>query len=78
MVEWILVRDGEVRGIFKNRRKAISHLKKYLEQSLSDFDKQDKSDEFDYVVKLPEIILKPVENRASYLGFIEKRTFKYF
>jgi len=65
---WIFIRNGEVRKVFKNRKEAIVYLKKLLKQSLKDFDKQDKSDEYNYPIKIPETEIKPVEERESYLG----------
>lgn len=65
---WILIRDGEVRNVFKNRREAVKYLKELLRQSLKDFENQDKSDEYDYSIKIFEIEIKPVEERESYLG----------
>ena len=66
---WILIRDGEVRNVFKNRKEAVKHFKEILKQSLKDFDKQDKNDEYDYPIKIYEIEIKPVKERESYLSF---------
>ncbi len=65
---WILIRNGEVRNVFKNRREAVKYLQELLKQTLKDFEKQDKTDEYDYSKKIPEIEIKPVEERKSYLG----------
>jgi len=65
---WILIRAGEVRNVFKNRKDAVKYLKELLEQTLTDLYKQDEIDEYDYQIKIPEIIIKPVEWRESYLG----------
>ena len=70
MVKWILIRDGKVRNVFDNRRDAIKHFKKLLKQTLKDFEKQDKSDEFDYHFKIFETEIKPVEEREAYLSLI--------
>jgi hypothetical protein len=66
--EWILVRNGEVRNIFKDRRDAVKYLKKILKQTLKDFDKQDKTDEFDYPIKIFGFEIKPIDKREAYLG----------
>ena len=66
--KWILIREGEVTAIFKNRRTAVKHLKELLNQTLKDFENQDKSDEYDYPFKIPETEIKPVEKRELYLG----------
>ena len=68
MTGWILIRNGEVRNLFKNRREAVKHFKELLEQTLKDFKKQDKSDEFDYPFKIFETEIKPVDGRESFLG----------
>ncbi len=67
---WILIRNGEVRNVFKNRREAVKHFKALLKQTLKDFEKQDKSDEFDYPIKNPEMEIKPVEERESHLSLL--------
>ena len=65
---WIEMRNGEVRNVFKNRREAVKHFIELLKQTLRDFDKQDKSDEYDYSIKIPEIEIKPVEARDPTLS----------
>ncbi len=65
---WVLIRNGEVRNVFKNRREAVKHFKELLKQTLEDFKKQDKIDEYDYSIKIPEIKIRPVEERKSYLS----------
>ena len=65
---WILIRNGEVRNVFKNRREAIKYFKQLLKQTLEDFETQDKSDEYNYSIVIPEINIKPVEWRESYFG----------
>ena len=66
--KWILIRNGEVRNVFDNRKEAVKHLKKLLKQALKDFDKQDKTDEYNYPIKIFGIEIKPVEFREAYLG----------
>jgi len=51
---WILIRNGEVRKVFQNRRETIKHFKELLEQTLKDFEKQDKIDDYNYSFKIPE------------------------
>jgi acylphosphatase len=65
---WILIRNGRVRNVFKGRKEAVKYFKKLLNQTLKDFEKQDKSDEFDYDITIPEIKIKSVEEREAYLG----------
>ena len=68
MNEWIITRSGEVRAVFPNRMEAVKYLKAMLKQTLKDFGKQDKSGIYDYSYIIPEITMKPVEYRESYLG----------
>ena len=68
--KWILIRNREVRNIFKNRREAVKHFKELLEQTLKDFKNQDKKDEYDYSIKIPEIIIQPVDERPSHLSLL--------
>ncbi len=67
---WILIRNGEVRNVFKNRREAVKYFIELLEQTLKDFEKQDKHDRYDYPIKIPETEIKPVEWRESYLSLL--------
>ncbi len=67
---WVLIRNGEVGNVFKNRREAVKHFKELLKQTLKDFDKQDKTYEYDYPIKIPETEIKPVEWRESYLSLL--------
>ena len=67
---WILIRNGEVRNVFNNRREAIKYFKELLKQTLKDFDKQDKNDEYDYPFKIFETKIKPVDERELYLSLI--------
>lgn len=66
---WILLRDGKVQNVFEDRKKAVEHLKEILIQTLKDFEKQDKSNEYDYKIIIPETIFMPVSGREAYLGF---------
>jgi len=68
--KWILIRNGEVRNIFIDRKEAIKHFKELLKQTLKDFDKQDKSNEYDYPIDIPNIKIIPIEERESYLGLL--------
>lgn len=67
---WVLIRSGEVRNVFKDRKEAVKHFKELLSQTLKDFEKQDKVDEYDYPIKIPEMEIKPVNNRESYLSLL--------
>jgi len=67
-MKWILIRDGEVTNVFKNRREAVKHFKELLKQTLKDFNNQDKTDEYTYPIKIFGIEIKPIEERQSYLG----------
>ncbi len=67
---WILIRDGEVRNVFKNRIEAVKYFIELLEQTLKDFKKQDKTNEFNYPIRIPETIIKPVEWRESHLSLL--------
>lgn len=66
---WVLIRDGEVRNVFKNRREAVKFFKEILNQVLEDFKDQDKTDEYNYRIEIPKIEIKPIEKRESDLGF---------
>lgn len=65
---WVLIRDGEVRNVFKNRQEAVKHFKELLNQTLKDFDKQDKTNTYDYPIKIPMTEIKPIQQREPYLG----------
>ncbi len=67
---WVLIRTGEVRNVFKNRREAVKHFKELLKQTLKDFKEQDKIDDYDYPIEIPEIKIKPVEERKAYLSLL--------
>jgi hypothetical protein len=64
----VCVRDGEVCNVFNNRKEAIKYLKSLLKQSLNDYDKQDKTNEYTYSIKIPSIEIKPIKKRNSFLG----------
>lgn len=67
---WILIMNGEVRNVFKNRKEAVKHFKELLKQTLKDFESQDKTDEYDYPFKIFETEIKPVEERKAHLSLI--------
>ncbi len=70
-MRWVLIRNGEVTNIFNNRREAVKHFKKLLQTTLEDFKDQDKKDCcYDYSIKIPEIEIKPVDNREAYLSLV--------
>ena len=69
---WIFIRNGEVRKIFKNRKEAVKYFKELLKQTLKDFDKQDTIDEYDYPIKIPQTEIKPIEEREAYLSLLWK------
>lgn len=66
---WLATMDGNPCGSFTTRKKAVKWLKELLLQELKDFDKQDKTDEFDYDIKLSKIEIKRYVERETYLGF---------
>jgi len=66
--KWVYIRSGEVRGVFKNRKEAVKYFKELLKQTLKDFEKQDKNNEFDYPIDIPEQKIVPVEKREAYLS----------
>lgn len=66
--KWVLIRKGEIRYVFESRKEAVKHFKKILKQVLKDFDKQDKTNEYDYPIEFPETRIIPVEKREAYLG----------
>lgn len=67
---WILIRNGEVRNVFPSRKEAVKYFKNVLKQTLKDFEKQDKTNEYDYSFKIFETEIKPVEWRESHLSLI--------
>jgi len=69
-LKWVMMRGGKVSNTFENRREAVRYFKKILSQTLKDFEKQDKSDEFDYSFTIPEIKVMPVEEREAFLSLI--------
>ena len=38
-MKWVLIRKGEVRNVFDNRKEAVKHFKELLKQTLKDYDK---------------------------------------
>ncbi len=68
--EWILIRNGEVRNVFENRKEAVKHFIELLQQTLKDFEGQDKSDQYDYKIKIPEIEIKPIKEREAFLSLL--------
>lgn len=68
--KWIFIRQEEVRGIFDNRKEAVRYFKKMLRRTLSDFEKQDKIDEYDYSIKIPEMEFKPIHKRDAQLSLL--------
>ncbi len=66
--EWVAYRNGESCGVFKNRKEAVKWFKELLKQTLKDFDKQDKTDNFDYPIEIKRIIIEPIYKRETYLG----------
>lgn len=68
--QWMLIRNGEIQGIFKNRKEAVKNFKELLTQTLKDFKKQDKSNDYDYPIKIPETEFKPIYTRETYLSLL--------
>jgi phenolic acid decarboxylase len=65
---WVCYRNDYVIEVFNTRQEGIKYLKKLLNQTLRDINKQDKSNEYNYQVKFPAIELTRVICRESYLG----------
>ena len=65
---WVYYRDGEVRKVFKNRQEAISYYKKMLNQTLKDFQNQDKNDDYDYPIEIFNQGFREVRDREACLG----------
>jgi hypothetical protein len=68
--KWIFIRNDEVRYVFNNRKEAIRYFKDLLKQTLKDFDKQDKTDEYTYPILIPKMEIKPIEIREAYLSLL--------
>lgn len=69
-VKWIYLRNDKVRMVFNNRKEAIKYFKDLLKQTLTDFDKQDKTNEFTYPILIPLQEIKPIEEREAYLSLL--------
>ena len=69
-MSWVYIRNGKVRKVFNNRKEAVKYFKELLKQTLKDFDKQDKRDDYDYPFTIMEQTIKPVDERESYLSLI--------
>jgi hypothetical protein len=70
MTKWVLIRDGEVRYVFENRKESVKYLKLSLKQTLKDFDKQDKNDEYDYSILIPKTEIKPICERDAEMSLL--------
>ena len=68
IITWVATRNGEVAGVFLNRKEAVKWIKKLLSQTLKDLSKQDKTDEFDYAIKIPEYKIEETKQREPFLG----------
>jgi len=68
--QWVYLRDGEVKGIFANRKEVVKYFKEVLKQTLKDFDNQDKTDEFDYLIIIPFQEFKPMDIRPASFGLL--------
>ncbi len=67
---WIFIRDNEVRNVFANRKEAVKYFKELLKQTLKDFENQDKTNEYDYPIKIPTMCFMEVEERGAYLSLL--------
>lgn len=65
---WVFVRYGQVEGVFSNRKEAVRYFKEMLKQTLKDFDKQDKTDEYNYSITIPEMKFLPIKLRDASLS----------
>lgn len=70
MTKWIYIRKDEVRMVFDNRKEAVKYLKALLKQTLKDFEKQDKIDEYDYNINIPEQSFRELEERSASLSLL--------
>lgn len=70
MAKWVLIRNGEVRNVFKDRKKAVAYFKELLSQTFKDFEGQDTSNEYTYPIVIPETKIIPIEEREAYLSLI--------
>jgi len=68
ILTWVATRDGDVCGVFMNRKESVKWMKELLSQTLKDLGKQDKTDEFDYQISIPKYEIKLVKNRKPFLG----------
>lgn len=68
--KWIAYREGDACGVFDNRKEAVKWFKELLKQTLKDFGKQDKTDEYDYSINLPHLLIEPIKQREAYLGLL--------
>lgn len=70
MTKWVFIRAGEVGQVFNSRKDAIKYFKEMLTQTLKDFHNQDKSDEYDYRIHIPEMRFVPVVERRAEFSLI--------
>jgi hypothetical protein len=68
--KWIFIRNGEVKNVFANRKEAIKYFKKMLIQTLEDFSKQDKTNDYTYSIEIPKMEFKPVDERRAELSLL--------
>ena len=66
--KWVAYREGNGCAVFDNRRDAVKWLKELLKQTLKDFDKQDKTDEYDYPINIQHLVIEPIKQREAFLG----------
>ena len=68
--KWAFIINNEVRQVFEGRREAVKYFKELLKQTLKDFDKQDKSNEYDYEINIPEMSFIEVKERSTSLSLL--------
>ena len=68
--KWIYLREGEVRHTFEDRKEAVKYFKELLKQTLKDFDRQDRIDEYDYPIIIPLQEFKSIKERDSSLSLL--------
>jgi len=67
--KWIIIRNNEIIYVSDTRQECVKYFKEMLKTTLNDFKNQDKKDcEYDYGIAIPEIRIKAVNYRETYLG----------
>jgi hypothetical protein len=65
---WIAFVDDKPCNSFPTRKEAVKWLKDILKQESCDYEKQDRTNEYDYNILIRKLEIRKVEKREAYLG----------